>query len=113
MAYLGLDFRRDRRQSPQDLGQSVVVRGDKAVLGREAALDGDDNGGELGCDVVEEIVEDDALKSLMLYKASMAMGPVVVSNLLGGKPKAWGVESAKNAYAKLGGDDNAYSSFLL
>ncbi|KAL3615704.1 hypothetical protein CASFOL_041365 [Castilleja foliolosa] len=33
--------------------------------------------------------------------------PVVVSNLLGGKPKAWGVESAKNAYAKLGGDENA------
>ncbi|GFP95121.1 rhodanese-like domain-containing protein 4 chloroplastic [Phtheirospermum japonicum] len=33
--------------------------------------------------------------------------PVVVSNLLGGKPKAWGVESAKNAYARLGGDENA------
>ncbi|KAL3635136.1 hypothetical protein CASFOL_019683 [Castilleja foliolosa] len=56
---LGLDFRRDRRQIPQDLGQSVVVRGEKAVLRREAALDGDENGGELGCDVVAEIVEDD------------------------------------------------------
>lgn len=32
--------------------------------------------------------------------------PLVVSQLLG-KPKAWGVETAKNAYAKLGDDANA------
>lgn len=32
--------------------------------------------------------------------------PLVVSQLLG-KPKAWGVENAKNAYAKLGDDGSA------
>ncbi|XP_010427922.1 PREDICTED: rhodanese-like domain-containing protein 4, chloroplastic [Camelina sativa] len=33
--------------------------------------------------------------------------PFVLSQVLNKKPKAWGVESAKNAYAKLGTDDNA------
>ncbi|EOA19563.1 hypothetical protein CARUB_v10002584mg [Capsella rubella] len=33
--------------------------------------------------------------------------PFVLSQVLNKKPKAWGVESAKNAYTKLGTDDNA------
>ncbi|KAG5100826.1 hypothetical protein JHK82_045878 [Glycine max] len=33
--------------------------------------------------------------------------PLVLSQVLFKKPKAWGVESAKNAYAKLGADGNA------
>ncbi|KAL3622223.1 hypothetical protein CASFOL_033634 [Castilleja foliolosa] len=38
--------------------------------------------------------------------AAVVAVPVVVSSLLS-KPKAWGVESAKSAYAKLGDDENA------
>ncbi|CAB80914.1 hypothetical protein [Arabidopsis thaliana] len=33
--------------------------------------------------------------------------PFVLSQVLNKKPKSWGVESAKNAYTKLGTDDNA------
>ncbi|GFP91923.1 rhodanese-like domain-containing protein 4 chloroplastic [Phtheirospermum japonicum] len=38
--------------------------------------------------------------------AAVVAVPVVVSRLLS-KPRAWGVESAKSAYAKLGDDENA------
>ncbi|CAI9101145.1 OLC1v1038404C1 [Oldenlandia corymbosa var. corymbosa] len=33
--------------------------------------------------------------------------PLILAQILGGKPKAWGVESAKSAYAKLSEDVNA------
>lgn len=38
--------------------------------------------------------------------AAVLAVPLIVSKLLG-KAKAWGVESAKNAYAKLGEDESA------
>ncbi|XP_074279683.1 rhodanese-like domain-containing protein 4, chloroplastic [Silene latifolia] len=54
--------------------------------------------------VVETIVNNPIL---VAGGVSLIAFPLLLSQILGGKPKAFGAESAKSAYAKLGDDPNA------
>lgn len=45
--------------------------------------------------------------AVIIGAATVVVVPLVLSQLLGGKAKAFGVESAKSAYAKLGEDESA------
>lgn len=45
--------------------------------------------------------------AVIIGGAAVLVVPLVVSQFLGGKPKPWGIESAKRAYVKLGEDESA------
>ncbi|KAK9749499.1 hypothetical protein RND81_02G130000 [Saponaria officinalis] len=66
-------------------------------------------GNNSGTDFDAESVVETILNNPILVAGGVALiaVPLILSQVLGGKPKAFGIESAKSAYAKLGDDPNA------
>ncbi|PIN13884.1 hypothetical protein CDL12_13489 [Handroanthus impetiginosus] len=89
---------------------SVLNSGLAKALTYEEALQQSGGGSSSDIDVngvLDSVIDFTAKNPLIVGGGAAVLAVTLVISQLLSKPKPWGVESAKNAYAKLGGDANA------